>query len=78
MILDHETRLEASGQLAERRTRGNLQWMHELISSGLGEMFRTHPAIAELIPKVEEDVRKGCVTPLAASYRLLNLFQPKL
>jgi LAO/AO transport system kinase len=74
MVLEHETQLEASGILAERRSRGDLQWMHELISSGLGDIFRSRPTVAEAMPTLEKDVRCGRVTPLAASRRLLNLF----
>src|ERR1035441_6933006 len=35
MVLNHEAQLEASGKIVERRTRGDLQWMDDLISMGL-------------------------------------------
>jgi LAO/AO transport system kinase len=76
LVLEHEARLQASGKLAERRSRSDVQWMHELISSGLGDIFRSQPAVAEVMPKLEKDVRCGRVTPLAASRKLLNLFPP--
>ena len=44
MILDHEALLAASGRIAERRRRGDLEWMGDLISMGLEEMFRAQPA----------------------------------
>lgn len=75
MVLKHEAQLEASGKLAERRSRGSLQWMRELISSDLGEVFRSHPAIAELMPGLEQEVRFGRATPLAASRKLLRIFR---
>ena len=46
MVLEHEAQLGASGRIAERRTRGDLQWMEDLISMGLAEMFETQPAVA--------------------------------
>ena len=78
MVLDHEAQLDASGRLVERRRRGDLEWMNELISIGLGEMFRSHPAVAELMPRLQRDVRNGNMTPLGASRKLLALFQPEL
>jgi len=77
MILDHEVQMNGSGKLVERRRRGAVEWMNELISIGLGEMFRSHPAVARLIPQLEQDVRTGNVTPLAASRKLLALFRPR-
>lgn len=76
MVLDHEAQLVASGKLEERRTLGALQWMDDLISMGLGEMFRAEPAVAERLPALQRDVRSGRVTPLAASRELLHLFRP--
>lgn len=76
MVLEHESQLEASGNFANRRMRGDLQWMNDLIASGLGEIFRSHPSIAELLPAMEQEVRCGRVTPLTASRRLLALLQP--
>jgi len=75
MVLDHEAHLEASGELAERRTRGSLQWMRDLVLNGLGEIFDSATGIAELMPKLELEVRCGRVSPLAASRKLLDTFK---
>ena len=76
MVLDHEAQLGESGKIAERRTRGDLQWMDDLISMGLAQMFQTQPAVAERLPALRREVRDGFVTPLAASRELLRLFHP--
>jgi LAO/AO transport system kinase len=76
MVLDHEAQLGASGRIAERRTRGDLQWMDDLISMGLAEMFHTQPAVAQQLPALQREVREGRITPLAASRELLGLFRP--
>ncbi|HEX3570293.1 MAG TPA: methylmalonyl Co-A mutase-associated GTPase MeaB [Acidobacteriaceae bacterium] len=73
IVLDHEAQLEASGKFDERRTRGNLRWMHELISGGLGEILQS-PAVAERLRELEHQVSEGGITPLAASRKLLSLF----
>ena len=75
MVLEHEVQLEAAGKIAERRTRGDLQWMGDLISMGLEEMFRSQPAVAERLPALQREVRDGVVTPLAASREVLRLFR---
>ena len=76
MILEHEALLAASGRIAEQRSRGDLQWMGDLISMGLEEMFRAQPAVAERLAALQREVRDGVVTPLAASRELLRLFHP--
>jgi LAO/AO transport system kinase len=74
MVLDHEALLRSSGKLVERRTRGDLQWMNDLISMGLAEMFQAQPTVAARLPALRHEVRDGLVTPLAASRELLRLF----
>jgi LAO/AO transport system kinase len=76
MVLNHEAQLEASGKIVERRTRGDLQWMDDLISMGLEEMFRAQPAVAKRLQVLRRQVHDGLVTPLAASRELLGLFRP--
>ena len=74
MILAHEAQLSASGKLEERRRAGDLHWMRELVSTGLDDVFRSDRAVAELMPRLEQDVHEGRVTPLAASRKLLKIF----
>jgi hypothetical protein len=50
--------------------------MDDLISMGLGDMFRAQPAVAERLSALRREVRDGMVTPLAASRELLGLFHP--
>lgn len=76
MVLEHEALLGATGRIAERRTLGDLQWMEDLISMGLAELFQAQPNVAECLPSLQRDVREGRVTPLAASRELLELFHP--
>jgi LAO/AO transport system kinase len=76
MVLEHEALLGATGRIAERRTLGDLQWMEDLISMGLAELFQAQPNVAERLPSLQRDVREGRITPLAASRELLELFHP--
>ena len=76
MVLDHEAQQQASGWIEKRRAMGALQWMDDLLSMGLGEMFRAQPTVAERLPALRNEVRSGRTTPLAASRELLKAFQP--
>jgi LAO/AO transport system kinase len=73
MVLEHEGQMKASGRLAQRRSSGDLQWMEELISMGLAEMFEAQPSVAQRLPALRRDVQEGRATPLAASQELLRL-----
>lgn len=77
MVLEHEAQLQASGRIAKRRTAQALDWLDDLISKGLDELFHAQPAVAERLPALRRDVREGAVTPLAASGELLSLFRSR-
>ena len=76
MILEHEAQLTVSGWIEKRRKLGALQWLDDLITMGLGDVFREQAAVAERLPALRRDVRDGRVSPLAASRELLQLFHP--
>jgi LAO/AO transport system kinase len=65
--------LAASGELAEKRRRQTLDWMWQLIDTGLRHRFREHPAVKTALPEMLRAVTDGAVTPTAAAHRLLNL-----
>jgi LAO/AO transport system kinase len=75
MVLSHRQLVERNGFLAQRRIHQALEWMHELVMLGLQESFRADRAVAERLPLLQEEVRRGQVTPFAASRELLRVFQ---
>jgi len=75
MILEHREHFEASGQLAELRSRQALRWMRELVILGLEGELRRDRAVALKLPELEENVRLGRATPFAASREVLSLFR---
>jgi len=75
MMLDHRQLMESNGFLAQRRSSQALEWMNELVMLGLEESFRADHAVAARLPRLREEVRKGHVTPFAASRDLLRLFR---
>jgi len=74
MVLDHRQLVENNGFLAQRRSRQALEWMNELVMLGMEESFRTNRSVASRLPQLQEEVRRGHVTPFVASRELLNIF----
>jgi LAO/AO transport system kinase len=73
MVLAHRELLEGNGHLARQRNAQALEWMNELMMLGLEELFHRNRAVAERLPVLREDVRRGRATPFAASRELLAL-----
>ena len=74
MILDHRQLVENNGFLADRRSRQALEWMNELLLIGIEDSFRNDPKVAERLPVLREEVRRGSITPFAASRDLLRAY----
>ena len=75
MVLAHRELLEGNGHLARRRASQTLDWMNELTLLGLNELFGRNQAVAARLPLLQEEIREGRTTPLAASRALLDIFQ---
>ncbi|MDR1728981.1 MAG: methylmalonyl Co-A mutase-associated GTPase MeaB [Acidobacteriota bacterium] len=74
-ILEHRQLLEGNGFLAKRRSRQALEWMDELLLMGLEDSFRQDATVAEHLPRLREEVRRGAATPFAASRDLLRMYR---
>ncbi len=72
-LLNYRETLTASGELADKRRRQSLDWMWQLIDSGLRHRFRDHPAVKTALPNTTQAVADGDMTPTVAAHRLLNL-----
>ena len=74
MVLEHRELLEGNGHLERVRSAQAVEWMNELLSLGLAELFRNDAEVAARLPLVKEGVRGGRMTPFAASRELLARF----
>lgn len=63
--------LTASGEFEQKRRHQSLDWMWQLINTGLQQFFRHHPAVQADLPALTRGVEGGQTTPAAAAYRLL-------
>jgi LAO/AO transport system kinase len=77
MVLDHRQLMESNGFFTKRRSRQALEWMNELVMLGLEESFRANHAVASRLPRLQEEVRRGQVTPFAASREVLRMFHAR-
>ena len=77
VVLEHQRELTASGALTARRSAQALEWMHELITSGLEELLRRDPAMTTQLMGLEASVRAGETTPFAAARRVVAAFEPR-
>jgi LAO/AO transport system kinase len=73
-ILRHEKFQLEKGLRAELRREQSLAAMRQLISAELETAFRRDPEIARQLPQIEDQVRKGEMTPVAAARTLLDQF----
>lgn len=74
-VIEHRELLERTGELAARRARQQLSWMHALIEDGLRAMVRSNPELVELIDGLERDVAAGRITAAAAAEQILSAFR---
>jgi LAO/AO transport system kinase len=73
-ILRHEKFQFENGLRAELRREQSLAAMRQLIRSDLESAFHCDPEIAAKLPQIENELRKGLITPFAAARTLLGAF----
>ncbi len=71
IILDHRSKLTASGELENKRKEQAREWLKFLVREGVQEWFYESPAAAILAESVI-DVEKGLVTPTSAAAKVLD------
>jgi len=73
IILDHRAKLEASGELTERRRQQQQAWFWSMLEEGLRHHFLARRDVQRLLPKMEAAVGQSDLTPTEAARRLLAL-----
>ena len=74
-IEQHRRKLSASGELAEKRSNQQVEWMWSTVDDRLLTALRGHSAVRSLLPALEADVRDGRLTPTLAADRILDAFE---
>ncbi|MDH3707738.1 MAG: methylmalonyl Co-A mutase-associated GTPase MeaB [Acidimicrobiia bacterium] len=70
-VEQHRAVMTASGELAERRRRQQLEWMWSMVDDRLRRRFRTAPGVAAELAQIESAVLDGELLPSLAADRLL-------
>lgn len=73
-IARHRERLTATGELAAKRRRQQVQWLWSMLDDRLLQAFRSHPGVKGLLPELERAVAEGRLTPTLAAERALAAF----
>jgi LAO/AO transport system kinase len=68
----HRDALAATGELAQRRRRQQVDWMWAMVRAGILDRLRTHPGVTALTADVERQVLAGTLTPALAAEQLLT------
>ncbi len=77
IVSEHRAQLETNGFFSARRKRQAGDWMHELISTELEDLFQHDAAVAALLPSLESAVQNGTMAPSVAARRALSVFRSK-
>jgi len=72
-ILDHRKKIEATGELFEKRSQQSLDWMWALVEEGLLDRFYKNPGVKKSLPKIVKSVEEGKTGPTIAAHKLLYL-----
>lgn len=67
-------RTEADGVFQRRRREQVREWLHSLLRERLHDVFYRNPAIAAMLPGIEQRVLEGSLPAAAAALQLLKTF----
>jgi LAO/AO transport system kinase len=73
-VVDHQDRLDSSGELTERRRRQQVRWMWTMVTDRLRARLRDHPEVRSLAPELERAVLDGELTPALGADRIFEAF----
>ncbi len=74
-IVSHRATLDGVGEIEARRAEQAKAWLWSLVEESLQRSFRSHPAVAQAIPRLEAEVAARRTTPGAAARALLDAFR---
>jgi LAO/AO transport system kinase len=77
-LKEFRNKLTLSGDLERRREKQHVLWMRNHIRDSMAQLFKEHPAVRELTPKLEFLVEKGALTPGYAADILLHQFSSSM
>ena len=76
-LQQHRKTLDETGELADKRSRQQVEWTWALVRDQLMAELTRHPAVREIVGDVETQVRSGELTAGIAAERLLDAFRER-
>ena len=73
-VEQHHAVLSETGELAEKRSRQQVDWTWSLVRDQLLSELTQHPGVQAVVDDVETKVRTGELTPTLAAGHILNTF----
>jgi len=73
----HREKLTATGELNQKRRNQAVDWMWGLVEEGLKVRFYGNREVRAHVPKIQQAVASGAITPTAAANELLLLLDKK-
>ncbi len=70
----HRETLAATGELAAKRRRQQVDWTWSMVREQLLDRLAGHTSVRAVVEEVERDVREGRSTPTLAAERILEAF----
>ncbi|MPY83382.1 MAG: methylmalonyl Co-A mutase-associated GTPase MeaB [Actinophytocola sp.] len=70
----HRDAMAASGELADKRSRQQVDWMWTMVREQLLLRLEGHTGVRAVVGEVERLVREGEITPTLATQRILDAF----
>jgi LAO/AO transport system kinase len=77
VVLDHHASQAANGALDRRRRDQAVEWMRELVASGLRTLWQRDPAITARLAQLEHAVADGRMSAYAAAREAVSLVRPE-
>ncbi len=74
-IVLHRQKLDATGELTEKRRGQQVRWMWSMLDDRLRDDLRGRPAVIDRLKDLEADVRAGVTTPTAAVDEVWELYR---
>jgi LAO/AO transport system kinase len=72
-VLDHRTRMSATGEFAARRRAQQVKWMWAMVEDRVYARLRSDPAVRAKLPKLEAAVAGGKTSPAVAVEEIATL-----
>ncbi|MBN9041186.1 MAG: ATPase/protein kinase [Rhizobiales bacterium 62-47] len=74
-ICEHRTAMNASGELAARRSQQQIKWMWAMLETRMMARLRSDPAIRAKVKQIEARVADGRVTPALAAEQIAEMLR---